>query len=822
MQKEHEEEESINENHSLKALGDIPKLFFETLSPESCVLSILSELPPIFDETFEKELDKKIELAENSITVVTENLTNDVLASQQQIFDATDTFLSLNSSIVESSNFIHSMRTKVFDVREKTLSPILSILTLIRDLRRDTKALTVLHFIRYLTTIYDMINSSNFVLAAYTLIQAQYLLAKEKTVYSTDLFDSFVGLTVKPIPTCISPVPINITIGELKKAKCIKNVVSDISSFIPRLSKKMEKELAEISKSNTEEIDIAKYDSIVISYSLITEEIPIAKIIFSFFSKLIRDQSVAYSETNSNDLHTLFRFMENSCSFITKYKQFIEFHEAHKTFGSMINDLPLDVDMSLLEKLPSEKIMQNKVTQLESAFESYYSQLVHFAESNVLQFLSRINCSNLDALSFIRLTRALKEFNSFIQCNGLSDWIKITAADFMSKYSTASNSSIKQAVLSDTWVPTPTDNDFLSLIKTMPSTEESVFNFKKDFDSYASASAITTVRVIHSLICLSLELDAITCFNLIIQVCIYYVACIMNLFSNSASIMDSNDLNHKYWYLFEPSFTESLRKLFKLLTLGSNNALPEQKISERSEAQLMQMLAAADGLELIYWYLESIRENILKRATGACQEKAIKFFTNLNDVILPNFKRNFSVLFVKGVMQMSNLKYQISSANWSLNEVTIEYHQFVIMAKKQYDAFDRVIKNLQLKRTVLKEIWKSVWNFTTYELISAFASVKNYNSFGRSLMAADARMIASYFAIVSETDADTALVLEYVNAYFYQVNEFSKWIDSIPYKFKQKHVGNLVRSGLNTKLSSNESKALLSKIETKYAAVMRL
>ena len=144
------------------------------------------------------------------------------------------------------------------------------------------------------------------------------------------------------------------------------------------------------------------------------------------------------------------------------------------------------------------------------------------------------------------------------------------------------------------------------------------------------------------------------------------------------------------------------------------------------------------------------------------------------------------------------------------------------MAKKQYDAFDRVIKNLQLKRTVLKEIWKSVWNFTTYELISAFASVKNYNSFGRSLMAADARMIASYFAIVSETDADTALVLEYVNAYFYQVNEFSKWIDSIPYKFKQKHIGNLVRSGLNTKLSSNESKALLSKIETKYAAVMRL
>ena len=67
MQKEHEEEESINENHSLKALGDIPKLFFETLSPESCVLSILSELPPIFDETFEKELNKKIELAEEEL-----------------------------------------------------------------------------------------------------------------------------------------------------------------------------------------------------------------------------------------------------------------------------------------------------------------------------------------------------------------------------------------------------------------------------------------------------------------------------------------------------------------------------------------------------------------------------------------------------------------------------------------------------------------------------------------------------------------------------------------------------------------------------------
>ncbi|OHT12160.1 hypothetical protein TRFO_18153 [Tritrichomonas foetus] len=815
MKKETDEDESIPEKTPPMSIENVPRIFFEAQSPESCILSILSDLPPIFDESFEASLAQKIELAESSITVVTEHLTNDVLSSQQQIFDATDTFLSLNDNIVESSDFIHSIRDQVSTVRSQTLNPILNILTSIRDLRRDTKALTVLHFVRYLTLFYDAINSSNLVWATYTLLQTQYLLFKEKSIYNLSLFDSFVGFSFKNLPTNVSPVPIEITIGELKKVKCIKNILNDIYAFTPQLMSKFDHQL----KEHTENFIVDKYCVIVVAYCLLSDDPPIARVLFESCSKQIRSRSVAYFESKSNDLQTLFKFMENSCTIISNFKQFNEFHQTHQTFGSFVSELPIDIDVVLLERLPPDKEMHEKIMKLSEGLKTSYSQLTHVAESNVLQFLSRLNCTNLDALSFIRLTRALKEFNTFIKCNGLTDWIKITAADFMSKYSSASNSSIKQAVLSDSWVPTHTDNDFLSLIQTMPSTNEVVFKSDNLFDAFASSSSITTVRVIHSLICLSLELDATACFNLIVQVSTYYVACVMNSFSYPLNAIEGNELNRKIAYLFDSNFLEGCRNAFKLIPNGVS--LPEQKSYERNEAQLMQMITATDGLSLLMWYLQGIRENLIKRASkGACLDKVNKFYASLVDGVLPNFRKNFSAVIIKSFIVLKNLKYQIFSSSWALNEVTIEYHQFVFIAKKAFEVLDKTLLALQLKRSIMNDIWYGTWSYISYVLISSFATVRNCNGFGRSLMASDARMISSFFRSISKMDADTTNVLEYVNAYFYQMNEFSHFIDVAPTKYKQKHIINLVKTGLNCKLSANDTKALLSKIESKYAAML--
>ena len=79
--------------------------------------------------------------------------------------------------------------------------------------------------------------------------------------------------------------------------------------------------------------------------------------------------------------------------------------------------------------------MHEKIKGIEGDFITYYAHLTNVAESNVLQFLSRLKCTTLDALSFIQLVRALKQFNSFVKCNGLKDWISLTTDEFLKNYS---------------------------------------------------------------------------------------------------------------------------------------------------------------------------------------------------------------------------------------------------------------------------------------------------------------------------------------------------------------------------------------------------
>lgn len=885
-----EDENNPPQKMDQMTLSDVPQLFYDSSSPESCILTILSELPPVFDETFDEALLKKIELAESSITIVAEHLTQDVLSSQQQIFDATDTFLSLNDNIFESSNFIHSIRDQVSNVREKTLSPILKILTYVRDLRRDTKALTVLHFIRCITLIFDALNSSNFVWASYTLLQIQYLLYKEKAIYTLDLFESFTGFTFASLPTNIlsNDVPIQITVGELKKVKCIKNMISDIISFPPVLMAKMERQLLSDLSS---QFDASKYSVIVVSYSLIHDHPPIARVLYENATKNIRQQSVAYFETKSNDLQTLFRFMESGCSIIENFNNFIKFHQNHQSFGSIVSELPIDIEVALLEKLPPDKDMHDKMKGIEGDFISYYTHLINVAESNVLQFLSRLKCTTLDALSFIQLVRALKEFNSFVKCNGLKDWISLTTEEFLKNYSSVSTTSVRKAVSSDSWVPTQTEESFIKLVQTMPSSNKNgsttttagnedkseIFNFNnsyrdKAFKAFASSSAITTVRVIHSLICLSMELDSDTCLNLILQVSIYFVTCVINIFCSPQQIfVESNTenvymINNNFRQFLQPEFANAVNQMLRILTdstssinnvssssgsfklkessssflsLSSSQSAFQPSTSNlpnSSEAQLMQMVTATDGLDLLLWYLNGIRENVLKRtkifketsfrnnASNYLAERANFFYKYVVDIVIPGFRKNIAALVMKnsGFLQIKNLKHQLQSSSWVVEEVTFEFHPFIVLAKKALDRLDQTLMNLQLKRNVMNDIYFGTWSYLAQEIISAFAAVKNCNGFGRSLMAADTKKIGEIFQSVAKIDPNTNLVLEYVNAFFFQVGEFSKWIETVPGRFKQKHIVALVKTGLNVKLSSNDSKALIAKIDSKYAAAMRI
>ena len=110
------------------AFAQIPKYFFESPNPDNCVRHLLSLIPPVWDPNHREELKKQIELTEDSISLVTEELTSRVMKSQNEIFQATDHFVSLQQSVGSSSKHIQAMEENIARVRTKTLDPIVDVL----------------------------------------------------------------------------------------------------------------------------------------------------------------------------------------------------------------------------------------------------------------------------------------------------------------------------------------------------------------------------------------------------------------------------------------------------------------------------------------------------------------------------------------------------------------------------------------------------------------------------------------------------------------------------------------------------------------------
>jgi hypothetical protein len=752
---------------------------------------------------FASALDRQIDIAETSVSIVVGELTSNVMQSQRAIFSATDQFITLNENALSATDCIQSMRSQVLNVRERTLNPILIVLGHIRDLRRDAKTATVLHFAQSLAQIYDVLQSGDLIWSAHTLTHALEFISRNDEVYEMVMLQKFIGIEFRPFPTIVSPIPISLKVGDLKRLSCILEILSEIESFPKTLMQKIDGRLVAVASN----FQPAEYSILVVAYCIVHDDPPIPRVLFTHFSNVIRQQSLAYFETQSNDLQTLFRFMESSWSILSSFRMFLEFHSNNETFVSIIGELPSTIDLLLLDKLPSDRFVCNRVQKLAAGFQMYCDQLTHVAESNVLQFLSRLNCISLDALSFIRLTRALKTFNDFLNCAGLSDWISLTANEFFSRYSSVAFISIKSAIANDSWVPLPVESDFIALVQTMPS-DTSVFTSGSDFDpgrAYASSSAVAAVRILHSLICLSFELDSEMCFNLIVQVSSYVIFCVLNAFCSPIPFFEGTRLNRKLVRYFEPQFSGALTQLMKF-----QQALPDQKPPEtRAPALLIEMITGTEGFALLKWYLRGIRQSVESRM----EVDLTAFFDTVLNIVLPSARSNLSGFNARHFLPLKKLKLELIAAVWIISDVQFEHHEFIAIASKGFQRLDQSLNTIQVSQAVAAEIWRGSWLYVRAILLSGFGSVRSCNAFGRSLMVGDTRAVSTSFVRFGKVEIDTTPILEFINAFFYKPIEFAAWIDTAIRRYKPAHLANLVRTGLNGKLSAKDSKDLLAKID---------
>ena len=290
----------------------------------------------------------------------------------------------------------------------------------------------------------------------------------------------------------------------------------------------------------------------------------------------------------------------------------------------------------------------------------------------------------------------------------------------------------------------------------------------------------------------------------------------MNEFCTPLKVMnENNELNPELEYYFNESFAKASKYLFKLVTFGIS--LPEPKIPEKGEAFLMQLITATSGAELLRWYLTGIQSFLENHAQKTSLERVKIFYAQINQIILPELRYNLCSIGSKHFFTIKTLKYQIISTNWVVNEVKYEYHSFVGIAKKAFEILDKQLNILQLSKTIVNEIWNGIWLHTSKVLLSAFGSVRSCNNCGRSLMVGDTRAISSIFTNISKVKISMNNVLEYINAFFYQKHEFENWIDSTYGRYKPLHIYNLVKTGLNCKLTKKEISNLVTKINFKFS-----
>ena len=113
----------------------------------------------------------------------------------------------------------------------------------------------------------------------------------------------------------------------------------------------------------------------------------------------------------SDDLDTLFRFMNTNCALLIRFKTFTKFRHDHPEFTDIFKFVPI-FDTSKINEV---------IKTIENTFSDSYEHFCRTVESNVLHFLSRLNCMVHDELSFIKLSRGLRELSSILSCTGLKD-----------------------------------------------------------------------------------------------------------------------------------------------------------------------------------------------------------------------------------------------------------------------------------------------------------------------------------------------------------------------------------------------------------------
>lgn len=786
--------------------NNIGNIFYETYDEKQCISIVIKDLPAVFTKDFEGEIQKKIDMMESNVEIVTNLLTKKVSESQKDIINATNEFIFLQKLLCETSNIISSMKNNIKTIESNTLGHILNVYKEIRNINRSYRMLYGIHFINTIEILIEELLSNNLIKVSLIFKKITEIFLLDNENYSDKIYEDIEFVNVPEMHVECAYHVQNLKIRELKNILYIQKIIDYLKSFEGSFMNKLENELINIG-NNFEEV---KYAEIVISYCLISKEPIIADILVNLFIDRANDRAAQYNDAVSGDIQTFFNFLEANGEHIKSFMLFIEFHEKYTGISPLLELIrPVyNIDESINCEMYDAIVVKVGVSIKQNL--KIFRQKI---ETNIVECLSKINISSLDSLSYIKLLDELKSFGRIIQSEKVREKIDSLNIDFLKKYTVGAVGAIKTSIENDNWVPKSLETSYMDHILMTPDSNKEIFSFESDYTcNSVSASSQTAIRIIHALVCLSTELDPIKCNALVMKVVSAYIIYTITVFSLPIPLFTngSRKIHLKIASTFSRDFANGIENLAQFL---DGYYTSDSKRIENSGIQMMQMVCATDSIDLLRWYINGMKKQMTAVTNNEQVESLNLFFDLLNNIIFPGVRVNFASLCSRQFLKLSNLKNQILSSDWNIRELNIEHHQFVNLAKKDFESMEKLLSSISLTTEGMKDIWLGAWMRTTKVMLNGFGNIKSCNNDGRSLMIGDTRAIASIFTSISGIVVDTSDILEYINAYFYKQSDFLIWAETAINKYKHSHIISLAKTGLSAKLSTKDIRDTVSKIE---------
>eukprot|EP00038_Savillea_parva_P030486 m.78074 g.78074 ORF g.78074 m.78074 type:complete len:1170 (-) comp9192_c0_seq1:189-3698(-) len=219
---------------------------------------------------------------------------------------------------------------------------------------------------------------------------------------------------------------------------------------------------------------------------------------------------------------------------------------------------------------------------------------------------------------------------------------------------------------------------------------------------------------------------------------------------------------------------------------------------------------ALESLKFLQTVLRSMRANFGRRLPVACHNFLKAFYGRFVDTITELRWLGYKNA-VATMLRCDELTKACSSVKWDVKEIMSQHNPYVDKLVGELKIVKQRLEILGEQRVpeaVQVEVWTEIIHQINWAFLDGFAQAKKCTVEGRAFMQLDFRQYLSKVAPLSPVKPDSAIVDEWINAFYLpDAATLEEWLKSHSKKYHQAHLASLINVS-SMKLGKKEKQRL--------------